>query len=84
LDPIIVYGRLNRGWTLERALTTKPPQRGANVAALARERGMNIDTVRSRINKQGLSLQMALNRPLQRVRNNWAERRVINQWRGHQ
>lgn len=69
IDPFTVYHRIHAGWTLERALATKPPQRTVTVAELARAKGLKPDTVRTRINKQGLTLTMALHRPLQRKRN---------------
>lgn len=73
LSPFTVYGRIRAGWSESEALETKPtPVLG--VTAMALERGLCPATVLSRINKQGLTLEQALHRPLRwrNRRNAWA------------
>lgn len=61
--PGTVYSRIQRGWEPARALETpvapKPP---VTIAYAARAAGMHPDTVRHRMNDQGMTLEQATHR----------------------
>lgn len=72
LPPACVFSRIKRGWSLERALATPikkkttrlDPSIHGRIAASARERGIDRNTVYMRMRQQGLPLEEALTRPV--------------------
>ncbi len=75
INPVKLIGRISRGWTVEKALTTDPPEqvkvhyRGKEwtLGDLAKESGINVSTLNSRIFLYGWTVQDAVEKPVSEV-----------------
>lgn len=64
IHPNTVYGRIkHKFWDIERALTTPPKPQSRVLSARARDAGIRVDTVRSRL-RRGWSVDRALREPV--------------------
>jgi len=63
LTPSVVYERVRKGWSEERALSTPVHGSGKSRAQLARERGIPPDTFHARL-KRGWPMEKALRTPV--------------------
>ncbi len=64
LKPMMVFHRLKRGWSIERALSTPPRDTTKSLAARAREAGLSVGAVSRRVNGLGWSIERALSTPV--------------------